>query len=538
MRQLLMIGAWLVGALAVETVASEPLHVRIDRQIEAAAGDLPRAPVVDDDGFARRVYLDLVGRIPTIQELRHFREDTASDKRERLIDALLTSPEAALRLADWLHVVLMERRGDHPEWQAFLRESTQQRRSWEAIAKAILKPDAEDPTLRGAAFFMTQRLVSEGAMAAIDTPGLTRDVGRLFAGVDLQCAQCHDDLYVDDYLQQDFQGLHVVFEHVVSRRDTDYPAVAETLLNQPHEFVSVFAGGPATTGVRVPGAGELPIPEYDEDEAYLVAPDRRKKILGVPKFSPLATLAEHLATSNNRAFAQSMANRLWAKMMGRGLVEPLDAFHSDNPPSDPELLDLLTDAFIASDFDLPTILGELARTKTYQRSSRLAGEQPPPERFLVAQQRRLGPEQLLASTLVASGKVRPEAESPELPHAVTIGDEHKGLRALFLKTFANPPKEPELEFEPSVKSALFLMHEPRVLKLLANSSGSVVGEALALDDREAMVAHLFEAILSRPPTDDDRREALAFLEEAADLDRAVQNLAWALVASTEFCTNH
>jgi hypothetical protein len=202
--------------LSSSVIAAEPLHVQIDKLIEAKT-EVPISPAADDAELLRRVYLDLAGRIPTVAEATAFLADKTEGRQAKLISQLLRGPDYPRRMQEHFHVMLMERRGENPEWSKFLRAAFEQNKPWHLMARAILNPDADKEELRGAAFFVTQRLVKEGAMAPVDVPGLTRDVGRLFAGVDLQCAQCHDHLTIEHYHQQHFQGLHMIFENVQTR---------------------------------------------------------------------------------------------------------------------------------------------------------------------------------------------------------------------------------------------------------------------------------------------------------------------------------
>lgn len=552
--------------------ADEPLHQRIDQLIAQGASDVELAPPASDAEFHRRVWLDLAGRIPTTAETQAFLSDDASDKRQRLIDEHLASPEYARRMSELFHAMLMERRNDNDEWSRFLRRSFERNLAWDQMAHALIRADAEDSDLRGAAFFLTARLVSEGAMAPVDIPGLTRDVGRLLAGVDLQCAQCHNHLTIDDYAQQDFQGLHMIFENTQTRRDVKFPAISEKVMTQKKEFLSVFDQVPMLTGPVVPGGSEVEVVVFEKGEEFAVAPDSKTRKPGVPKFSPLNELATGLASAENDLFSRNIANRLWFLMMGRGLVEPLDLQHSDNPPTHPELLDLLASEFASHDFNIKWFLRELALTQTYQRSSQLqsGSETPPLESYAVALEKRLNAEQFFWSTLTAIGEfdhqatlpVKTEEESsdesstqapgdsdqkPAEPEPVSLteietvqagSEELTELRELFIKTFANPPKEPEVDFSPTVKAALFLMHEEKVLALLKPRDGNLVERLSKLDDT-AVSEGLFLAILSRPPSADDRTTVAEFLikhkERRAE---AVGQLVWALLTSTEFCVNH
>lgn len=526
----------LLVCLASAARAERPLHQRIDEHIEAKAGDVAMRPTAGEAEFVRRVYLDLAGRIPSVAETRQFLDDPSADKRARLIDQLLAGPDYPRRMQELFNAMLMERRVEDEEWTRFLRRAFEQNLPWDAVAHAILKPDPTDEDRRGAAYFMTARLVSEGAMAAVDVPGLTRDVGRLLAGVDLQCAQCHDHLTVSDYSQRDFQGLHMIFENVQTQRGTDFPAIGEKLMTQKQEYMSVFIQQPQETNPRVPGGQEIPIQLFDKDEQYVVTPDKKKRTPGEPRFSPLRELAAGLASAENDLFCRNIVNRLWFVMMGRGMVEPLDLQHSENPPTHPELLDLLAHELAAHRFDIRWLLRELALSDTYQRTSVLpAGQQPPaPAAYAVALEKRLSAEQLFWSAVVATGNVR----GKEIEQQVADSEDLQKLQQLFVKSFANPPKEPEVDFEPSVKAALFLMHDDRLLKLLQPRSGNLAERLQKLDDAQ-LADELFTAVLSRPPTDDDRKDVTAYLQDhQGRRAEAIGHLIWSLLASTEFCVNH
>ena len=206
-RSMVLLVIGLAGiTLSRARAADESLHTAIDRLIDAKAGDTPKAPAADDAEFLRRVMLDLAGRIPTSAETTRFLDDKASNNRDVLIDSLLAGEDYPRRMQELFHAMLMERRGEHAEWTKFLRHAFANNLPWDQVARAMLAPDSGDENLRGAAYFLTARLTKEGAMAAVDVPGLTRDVGRLLAGVDLGCAQCHDHVSIDDYKQVDFQG--------------------------------------------------------------------------------------------------------------------------------------------------------------------------------------------------------------------------------------------------------------------------------------------------------------------------------------------
>ncbi len=538
-----------LSPLACFSSAEEPLHQAIDRLITAKAGG-PIAPLAGDAEFLRRVYLDLVGKIPTVAEARAFFADSASDKRAKLIDRLLAGPDFPQRMRELFHAMLMERRGDDPNWAEFLRRSFEANKPWDVLTREILAPDAENEATRGAAYFYTSRLDKVGQQDT-DYPGLTRDVGRLFLGVDLQCAQCHNHLFIDDYKQQDFQGLYAVFLNTFIRRDVSFPAVGENVMTKKTEFMSVFDKVPLATGPRVPGGAEIQIPVFPAGQEYRVPPDKASKQPGKPKFSPLEQIAGQLATVENGAFRRNLVNRLWFVMMGRGLVHPLDMFHRDNPPSHPELLELLAQEVAARQFDIRSLLRELALSETYQRSGLLVGmdEAPLPTSYRVALEKQLSAEQLYSSALAATGAPEQPASAapPAGDHAKPTGEKAKPsdagpddeLRKRFITAFANPPKEPEIGFSPSVKAALFVMNDPQMLALFESRPGNLVDRLAKLSDQEAIAEELYLSVLTRLPSEDERTDVAGALARHPDRRVAVlSQIVWALVASTEFCLNH
>lgn len=524
-----------------ELAAEQPLHQRIDEIVIASAGELPIAPQSSDAEFVRRIFLDLAGRIPNRDEVKAFLVDDSPDKREQLIDQLLAGPDYPRHMSEQFHIMLMERLGNDENWAKFLRTSFEKNLAWDVITQALLHADRENEEVRGAAYFLTARLISEGAMADTDVPGLTRDVARLLAGKDLQCAQCHDHLSINDYKQQDFQGLHAIFLNIKEDRTVKFPAVSEGLMSQKHDFMSVFIQTPEQTGPRVPGSGEIELPTFAEGEEYLVPPDKKKRTPGVPKFSPLAALAENLTQVDNKVFRENIANRLWFLMLGRGLVHPLDEHHSDNPASHPELLAELGQQLAMHNFDIQWLLKQIALSETYQRTSVLTdGHQPPPrDKFVLAHQKRISAEQLLWSTLVATGELQnyqPSADATE-KEKQAVEERLEKLRDQFVKMFANPPREPEVEFEPSVQGTLFALNNSQIQQLFMRRDGNLIDHLTKLPD-EQIAEELFISLLSRPPSEADRADIDEFLEDSTNRETALSQLAWALWTSNEFFINH
>jgi hypothetical protein len=536
-------------------VAAEPLHERIDKLVAAVAGG-ELSPRTDDASFLRRVHLDFVGRIPTADEAREFLDSDAADKRVALIDRLLASDQFAENMARRFHIMLMERRGDEPEWMTFLTESFRVNKPWDLLTKEIISPSDADPKTRGAAYFYTKRLEKYG-QNPVDYPGLVRDVGRMFLGVDVQCAQCHDHLFIGDYEQIDYQGLFAYVGKTAIRRGTEFPAIVEQPLLKKIDFQSVFDEEAQATGPRLPGGREIDIPELKKSEAYSKPPDSKTKFPGELKFSPLRVLGEELPSADNRLFVANAVNRLWWTMMGRGIVDPLDVHHSENPPSHPQLLDELAAEFVAHKFDIKWFLRELALSETYQRSSLLrkseatAGPaaEPAADRFQVALERPLSAEQLLDSVLTA---IRMRSQLPEQPAATEDdppGDEagppadglvaYESALERFRTALANPPREPEIAVNSTVKSALFLMHDEILLAWLQPRDGNLINHLAKSESAAAGAEELYLSVLSRRPTAAEVAEVTAHLESMPDRQNAAwSQLAWALLASTEFFVNH
>ncbi len=504
--------------------ADDSLHQRLDPLILAGARGRPVSPLADDAEFLRRITLDLAGRIPSTQETRAFLQDQAADKRVRLIDRLLASPEHVRRLTDLFHVMLLERLGDHPEWTRYLRTSFEANKPWDVLAREILRAAPRDEATRGAAFFYAKRLEHYG-QNPVDYAGLTRDVARLFLGKDLRCAQCHDHLFIRDYKQADFQGLHAFFQNTFLQ-DAKYPTVGEKPTLVPLDFMSVFRKVPHKTGPRIPGGKELAVPVLKKEELYLKPANPKNQDPGQLRFSPLAQLAEQLPRGDNPAFVRNSVNRLWWAMLGRGLVHPLDLHHSANPPSHPEVLDLLAREFVAHKFDVRWLLRELALSQTYQRSSLLPKGQDKlePSAFLTALEKRLSAEQLLAAMQVATG------EREDTSSAAVL--------ARFQKAFANPAREAEDEIAGSLKAALFLLNDEVVLGWLQPKPGNLMDRLLNRDDN-AVAEELYLSVLSRLPSSEERATVQAHLaKNAGKRKTALFQLSWALLASTEFAVNH
>ncbi|MFN0079057.1 MAG: DUF1549 domain-containing protein [Prosthecobacter sp.] len=498
------------------------LAPRIDTLLFAKAAKPAQA---DDAEFLRRVWLDFDGGIPIADEVRTFLADKTTDKRTRLIDQLITAPRFAVRMADAFNVMLMERRGENEAWKTWLVESFKTNKPWDVMVREMLAPDFLNEQQRGAGYFITRRLEKVGQQDT-DYPGLTRDVGRMFMGIDLQCCQCHRHLSVSDYKQIDFSGLYAVYQNLKLQTADDKhktPWVSEGLIAAKYDFVSVLTDKKAQTAPRIPFGEEVMIPAATGDDAWLVKPDRKTKEVGQPKFSPLREIAQRVPAPENALFAKNIANRVWFLLIGKGIVEPLDLHHTENPPSHPQLLDLLAKELTAHHFDLRWLIREIALTQTYQRSG--------------AHQRHLTAEQQLRAFLIATGERERLEKNPKPDVKV---DALKYSLADFEKAFAaalaNPAKEPELVANPSLRSALFLRNSDHVQWALKPRAGNLIGRLAKQTDP---ADELYLTLLTRLPDAEERTQLQSWLTaHATDKSKALGDYAWALLSSTEFFVNH
>ncbi len=529
MHSLCAIYLWAV-ALLLAGSEDRALHVQVDTLVAARAGYRGFSPLASDADFVRRVYLDLAGRIPSATEARSFLDDRESDRRARLIDNLLGSADYPRRMGEWASAFFMGRVVSNSLWDAYLLESFTVNKPWDRLCREILRAAPDDEAARGAAFFMAQRLNRDEA-GDVDRAALTRDIGRLFLGKDLRCCQCHDHPYIDGYKQQDFQGL---FAFVRGAEVTDLKklTVGESPILERLRFTSVFTKVTRETWPRVPGMAEVRAPLADEARRYVRPPDLKAGFPGVLKFSPLAELSKQLPIAANADFSRTAVNRLWTLMMGVSLVDPPDLDHEGNPSSNPDLLNLLVKEFVAHGFDVKWLLRELAVSDTYQRSTLLPNQVATIEKaaLTTANEKRMSPEQLFWSVLEATGE-----------RAAWAADRTglDALRGKFLRAFAGPQNEAEDDDDLSPRAALFLLNDDVMIALLRPRNSNLVERLAVLADSDRLAEELYVSVLTRRPTPEERADVASYVAgHAADRAKAIERLAWSLLASAEFLINH
>ena len=518
----------------------------IDELIEKHWRELQVKPSAgcDDRTFARRVYLDVAGRIPTPQELDRFLADKRRDKRGALVSQLLDSPDYAVRMREVFDVVFMERgafetarerrkRGDRLElndrWQDYLEWSFRTNRPWNLVAREIILARPNSDERRGAIQFLHARKDNAQQMA--------ESTGSALLGLQTKCAQCHDHPLAPEIKQAHYWGLVAAFNRSKAVDTGAGPGVAESAIGGFIKFTNLKGGSFEALEVFLddqlvpearPKDGEK---ENDDAEKYLGAlalgDAKNLKQVPVPKFSRREQLAEWMTGADNPLLARAFVNRVWALLLGRGLVHPVDRMDSSRPPSHPELLDWLAEDFARSGYDVKRLVRNLTATRAYQLDSRPAGQtRPPPDSFACALDKPITAEVFARSALIATG------------HEAGADGSFAGMAAA-QKVFAEAfPEVFPTENQSSPRQALFLSNS-QILEGLTKSSGTNALTKLDALPDEARVKQLFQRALGRNPDREEMKRSLDYLRTRShEPTAATQQLLWALLASAEFRINH
>jgi hypothetical protein len=491
------------------------------------------SPVSDDTTFLRRAYLDCIGLLPTAKEARAFVNDSSPDKRAQLIDNLLTRPEFAEHWAQkWADVLRNEEKVLDAKgvdlFFGWIREWIAAGLPMDQFARELVTGMGSTYDNPPANFYRANRdPLTRGETAA-----------RLFLGVRLQCARCHNHPY-DVWSQDDYYNWAAVFGRI------DYQIVSNQRRDRldKHEF-----------------NGEQVVLIKDEGEVQNARTglDAEPKFLGgySPAMHPsedrLVPLAEWLTTPSNALFVQSQVNFVWYHLLGRGLVEPIDDFRVTNPPTNPALLDALARDYAAGGFDLRRLVRTIMNSRTYQLAAETNESNREDEgNFSHAIVRRLPAETLLDAQCAVLGVA---AEFNGYPEGTRAGQvrgvqrvrtrEKKAASAdRFLKTFGKPERllacECERSNETTLKQAFTLIGDEGLNGLLANENNRLAKLSKSGDSADAAVEEVYWAALSRAPTPDELAAGESMVTSAGDEQfAALQDLAWAILNSKEFVFRH
>jgi hypothetical protein len=515
--------AGLLGA-AREAVAirdARALTARIDRLIAArwAAAGVEPAPRADDATFLRRVYLDLAGRVPSVAEARAFLNDKAPDRRERLVETLLAGNGYANHFTNvWRALLLPEADAafqvgvQKPVFELWLRRQFKENKGYDQMVRELLTVPFGD----GRGGYDPYR--SENGPTPISfyyakdvkPESLGAGTARLFLGVKLDCAQCHDHPFAKWKREQFWQFAAFFAGFDVESRMGFIQNVRE--IKDRRELT--ISGGPKVVQAAFLDGTE---PQWQYD------------------VGSRETLAEWMTSPKNPWFARAAANRVWAYFFGTGLVEPVDDLRDDNPASHPELLDELAGQFAAHKFDFKFLIRAITASRAYQCASDADSATPDdPRLFARMPLRGLSPEQIFDSLSTATGLREKRAGRRFFFQDDT-------LRAEFLKQFASTDKR--TEFQTSILQSLMLMNGKLTEQVTspqrsATLAAIVDSPFLGPDEK---VETLFLAALARPPRADERERFGRYVRGGGvrgDAGAALGDVFWVLLNSPEFLLNH
>ena len=506
-----------------------------------------------DAEWCRRVYLDLIGRVPTVDELASYLATKKKDKRAELVDRLLGEEynEAYVRnwATIWSNVLIgrtggMERRSfvDREGMQKYLTETLKYNKPYDEMAKELItatgscRPTDED--FNGAANFLADKLAEDGVQATART-------SQIFLGMAVQCTQCHNHPF-NEYKQNQFWEMNAFFrqtrvERVATGEDRDrfYGRVADKDFrgegNNPDkaEIYYELRNGKLKVAYPVFVDGTSLSALYAEKGEDF---GDRGKLADVNRRTELAKLV--LASGE---FDQAIVNRLWSHFLGYGFTKPIDDIGPHNPPSHPELLVGLGKSFRAANFDLKKLMRWIVLSEAYGLSSQIGprnedddpalGAKPMFSRFYL---RQMEAEQLYESLIVATGadNTYSNEQSAEM--------KEKWLKQ-FSTAFGTDDNEEATSFNGSIPQALALMNGELVRRATGNQPGSMLAR-VAMDpkrDNAEKIRYLYLAGLSRMPTKQElmiSNELLA--ARGGNVGAALQDIWWAVLNTNEFILNH
>ena len=377
-----------------KTLGVKAMVGRIDRAIDRriTKAGVKASPRSNDAEFLRRVYLDLNGRVPSYEETVRFLKDTSSDKRQRLIDERLASPEFGKHLAVIWHRLLIPknagayRRIPHQKFRAWLAEQFNKGRGWDRTvtglitAEGYLPSNKDNANARRKDAKLQPQNVATAFINVHNTEGrpqpkaIIASVSRLFLAQSIECAQCHNHPQAK-WRQTDFWAAAAFFERVRYNKavygDTSIGKLVEPVMGRDLVYEDKKKGRYSfVKGVYPDSIIDVEDPNGKRTGRMIRATflDGKTPQLD-PKKSYRQEFAAWATSPANPYFSKAMGNRVWSQLLGRGFVEPVDDMSEDNRPSHPELLADLSDELAASRFDLKHLIRCICNSATYQRSS-------------------------------------------------------------------------------------------------------------------------------------------------------------------------
>ena len=481
-------------------------------------GIAPSDPT-DDETFVRRATIDICGTLPTPAEITAYLADDRHDKRSHLINRLLERPEYASYFAlKWADILRNRGAGYSTSKQrpgtaffaGWIRDSLAANKPYDQFVTEILTASGSQNENAPAIWYRSVRTQTD----------YVESVAQAFLGVRIQCAQCHHHPF-ERWSQGDYYGLAAVFSRVGRKggfADAEVPT---------NEIIYLKDHG----DVFHPRSGELVPP----------------KALGGPAFQltryddPRQPFAGWMTSSDNPFFARTMANRMWAHFLGRGIIHPIDDARSTNPPSNPELLDAIAAEFIASGYDMKQLIRLICNSYSYGLDSAPTElNRDDTQTFARFYPRRLTAEVLLDGISHVLKVPTQFAKLPAGTRAIELPDEN--VPVSFLDVFGRPARTSACECErvdaPSLAQALTLINSQEVQRKLTTKEGYVANLVANDLPPDQNINDIFRRVLGRLPQGEELETARAFLESEEDLGEAYRSLLWSLLATNEFMFNH
>ncbi|HKQ40346.1 MAG TPA: DUF1549 and DUF1553 domain-containing protein [Verrucomicrobiae bacterium] len=505
-----------------------PEHNFVDKHVNAKLRKMKILPseLCSEAEFVRRVYLDVTGRPPTAEQARTFLDDklASKEKREKLIDDLLGSPDYvnywANKWADLLQCS-SENLGQKGVWlfRQWIQSCVAQNMPYDKFVRSLL-------TAEGSAY----QNPAVNYLRVLREPGkITEDVSQTFLGVRFNCNKCHDHPF-EKWTQNQYYQFGAYFSQVAIKRGF---VGKEVIRNNTGDSTPV-------TGEEIIyrnyNGGEVKHPKTDMEVAPKVPFGQAVQPAGdVDRRDPFV---DWLTSAENPLFAKSMANRVWSYFFGKGIIDPVDDIRASNPPSNPELLDALTDAFVKSNFDVKQLMRTICRSRAYQLSFRAnKWNDDDKMNFSHAWPRRLSAEQMYDAVMAATG-VRPNfngmpqgMRAVEVPDGKVSGDD-------FLALFGRPKRLSACECERTsnitLSHALNMINGVTVSEAINKPDNKIAKLVENQKDDKKLVEEIYLSCLNRLPS--EKEIAAVDLSKGPRLEIA-QDLTWALINSPAFLFN-
>ena len=492
--------------------AGDPLALtaRIDAVLAArwAEAKVRPAPVADDGEFLRRISLDLIGKIPTAAEARDFLDDPSTGKRRALIERLLDSPAYTKRATEiWRRLLLPEADTEDVarqvvgDFEAWLRKKVIEDAGYDRIVREILTAKLDGRTVDSAVARLAPSPVGYYAAKESKPENIASGVSRVFLGIRLECAQCHNHPFAS-WKRDQFWSLAAFFADVppqgadntfVSRRDPDAAPRRELTIPGSKKVVKATHLDGSTPAWR-------------------------------PRAETREILAEWITAPENPYFAKAIVNRVWARFFGLGLIEPMDDLDGSAGSELSGLLDELAGQFRAHGYNLKFLIRVLTATRAYNLSSIANQAESSAPMFASMPVRGLSPGQLFDSLTQATGSEPGDA------------------RARFLELFASREDRP-VEAETTIIQALTMMNGSYVDGATNPETSQVLGAILKAPflDTRGRIETLYLATLTRRPRSDEVEVLIPFVERrktAPEQANSVADIFWAILNGPEFHLNH